>query len=119
MRGAVPKVSQISACTRVQLDLVSKTKGVVVAEAFFSGHPPPAKNKNTYGALLNCYCKELMKDRALSYFDKMGYVASLAFNNTVVWSLASAQPVFSLLLLTTVQSCLLVFINVALIGYIL
>ncbi|WVZ05679.1 hypothetical protein V8G54_019025, partial [Vigna mungo] len=67
--------------SEVQLDIVSKTKGVVAAEEFFSGLPPPAKNKNTYGALLNCYCKELMKDRALSYFDKMGYVTYLAFSN--------------------------------------
>ncbi|XP_014511770.1 pentatricopeptide repeat-containing protein At1g02370, mitochondrial-like [Vigna radiata var. radiata] len=50
----------------VQLDLVSKTKGVVAAEEFFNGLPPPAKNKYTYGALLNCYCKELMKDKALT-----------------------------------------------------
>ncbi|XP_022640527.1 pentatricopeptide repeat-containing protein At1g02370, mitochondrial-like [Vigna radiata var. radiata] len=49
----------------LQLGLVSKTKGVVAAEEFFSGLPPPAKNKYTYGALLNCYCKELMKDKAL------------------------------------------------------
>ncbi|WVZ02289.1 hypothetical protein V8G54_023095 [Vigna mungo] len=76
----------------VQLDLVSKTKGVVAAEEFFSGLPPSAKNKNTYGALLNCYCKELMKDRALSYFDKMGYVTSLAFSNLMGLYMRSGEP---------------------------
>ncbi|KAK7278168.1 hypothetical protein RJT34_23193 [Clitoria ternatea] len=68
----------------VQLDLVSKTKGVIAAENFFSGLPPRAKNKYTYGALLNCYCKELMTDKALDHFKKMdelGYVTNLAFTN--------------------------------------
>ncbi|BAT95270.1 hypothetical protein VIGAN_08196100 [Vigna angularis var. angularis] len=32
----------------VQLDLVSKTKGVVAAVNFFSGLPSPAKNKQVY-----------------------------------------------------------------------
>ncbi|WVY97811.1 hypothetical protein V8G54_029962 [Vigna mungo] len=78
----------------VQLDLVSKTKGVVAAEEFFSGLPPPAKNKYTYGALLNCYCKELMKDKALSHFDKMdelGYVTSLAFSNLMSLYMRSGE----------------------------
>ncbi|XP_014511767.1 pentatricopeptide repeat-containing protein At1g02370, mitochondrial-like [Vigna radiata var. radiata] len=79
----------------VQLDLVSKTKGVVAAEEFFSGLPTPAKNKNTYGALLNCYCKELMKDKALSHFDKMdelGYVSSQAFNTLMGLYMRSGEP---------------------------
>ncbi|XP_027934086.1 pentatricopeptide repeat-containing protein At1g02370, mitochondrial-like isoform X2 [Vigna unguiculata] len=79
----------------VQLDLVSKTRGVVAAEEFFSGLPPPAKNKYTYGALLNCYCKELMKDKALSHFDKMdelGYVTSLSFNNLMSLYMRSGEP---------------------------
>ncbi|XP_047150877.1 pentatricopeptide repeat-containing protein At1g02370, mitochondrial-like [Vigna umbellata] len=79
----------------VQLDLVSKTKGVVAAEEFFSGLPPPAKNKFTYCALLNCYCKELMKDKALSHFEKMdelGYVNSLAFSNLMSLYMRSGEP---------------------------
>lgn len=79
----------------VQLDLVSKTKGLVEAENFFSALPAPAKNKYTYGALLNCYCKELMKDKALSHFDKMdelGYVTSLAFNNLMTLFMRIGEP---------------------------
>ncbi|TKY52446.1 Pentatricopeptide repeat-containing protein mitochondrial [Spatholobus suberectus] len=79
----------------VQLDLVSKTKGVVAAENFFSALPPPAKNKYTYGALLNCYCKELMTDKALRHFDRMdelGYVTSLAFNNLMSMFMRLGQP---------------------------
>ncbi|KAL2323724.1 hypothetical protein Fmac_028103 [Flemingia macrophylla] len=79
----------------VYLDLVSKTKGLVAAENFFSGLPPPAKNKYTYGALLNCYCKELMTDKALGHFDKMdelGYITSLAFNNLMSMFMRLGQP---------------------------
>ncbi|KHN08626.1 Pentatricopeptide repeat-containing protein, mitochondrial [Glycine soja] len=79
----------------VQLDLVSKTKGVVAAENFFSGLPPAAKNMYTYGALLNCYCKELMKDKALSHFDRMnelGYVTNLAFNNVMTLFMKLGEP---------------------------
>jgi len=79
----------------VQLDLVSKTKGLVAAEEFFSGLPAPAKNKYTYGALLNCYCKELMKDKALNHFEKMdelGYVTSLSFNNLMSLYMRSGEP---------------------------
>jgi len=79
----------------VILDLVWKTKGLVAAENFFSGLPLPAKNKYTYGALLNCYCKELMKDKALNHFEKMdelGYVTSLAFSNLMNLYMRSGEP---------------------------
>lgn len=79
----------------VQLDLVSKTKGVVAAENFFNNLPPPAQNKYTYGALLNCYCKELMKDKALALFDKineMRYVTPLAFNNLMSLFMRLGEP---------------------------
>ncbi|KAJ1397923.1 Tetratricopeptide-like helical domain superfamily [Sesbania bispinosa] len=79
----------------VHLDLVSKTKGLVAAENHFSGLPPRAKNKYTYGALLNCYCKELMTDKALALFDKMdelGYVTGLAFSNLMSLYMRLGQP---------------------------
>ncbi|KAK7344367.1 hypothetical protein VNO77_13890 [Canavalia gladiata] len=79
----------------VHLDLVSKTKGVVAAENFFSFTPPCAKNKYTYGALLNCYCKELMIDKAVGLFDKMeelGYITVLAFSNLMGMYMRLGQP---------------------------
>ncbi|KAL1339470.1 hypothetical protein AAHE18_U039600 [Arachis hypogaea] len=79
----------------VYLDLVSKTKGVAAAENYFSGLPPRAKNKFTYGALLNCYCKELMTDKALAHFRKMDelhYVTNLAFNNLMTLYIRLGQP---------------------------
>ncbi|WVZ03930.1 hypothetical protein V8G54_024736 [Vigna mungo] len=71
---------------------IKKAKLKRCVEQFRSGLPPSAKNKNTYGALLNCYCKELMKDKALSYFDKMGYVTSLAFSNLMGLYMRSGEP---------------------------
>ncbi|XP_058765267.1 pentatricopeptide repeat-containing protein At1g02370, mitochondrial-like [Vicia villosa] len=79
----------------VHLDLMSKVKGLVEAENYFNSLPPPAKNKYTYGSLLNCYCKELMLDKALSHFEKMdelGYVTSLAFTNLMALYMRLGQP---------------------------
>lgn len=79
----------------VRLDLVSKATGIVAAEDYFSGLPSRAKNKYTYGALLNCYCKELMTDKALTHFEKMdalGYVTNLAFNNLMALYMRKGQP---------------------------
>lgn len=79
----------------VHLDLMSKVKGLVEAENYFNSLPPPAKNKYTYGSLLNCYCKELMLDKALSHFEKMdelGYVTSLAFSNLMALYMRLGQP---------------------------
>ncbi|CAI8603693.1 unnamed protein product [Vicia faba] len=79
----------------VHLDLVSKVKGLVEAENYFDSLPPHAKNKYTYGSLLNCYCKELMLDKALSHFEKMdelGYVTSLSFTNLMALYMRLGQP---------------------------
>lgn len=66
------------------LDLLSKVKGISAAEHYFSGLPESAKEKSTYGALLNCYCREKLSDKAQTLFeemDKLHIVSSLAFNN--------------------------------------
>jgi pentatricopeptide repeat protein len=79
----------------VYLDLMSKVKGVIDAENYFNSLPNPAKNKYTYGSLLNCYCKELMLDKALSHFEKMdelGFVTSLSFTNLMALYMRLCQP---------------------------
>ncbi|KAI4301523.1 hypothetical protein L6164_034793 [Bauhinia variegata] len=79
----------------VHLDLISKTKGVVAAENYFNNLPSEAKNKLTYGALLNCYSKEAMEDKALAIFEKMNelnYVSTLAFNNLMSLYMRLGQP---------------------------
>lgn len=66
------------------LDLTAKVKGTSAAENYFGDLSASAKNKLTYGALLNCYCKEKMTDKAQSLFeimDELGIASSVSFNN--------------------------------------
>ncbi|KAL1816517.1 hypothetical protein ACET3Z_019091 [Daucus carota] len=67
-----------------QLDLISQVKGISAAENYFNGIPELAKDISTYGALLNCYCREKLTDKALNLFEKMDtmqFLSSVAFNN--------------------------------------
>ncbi|XP_024019589.1 pentatricopeptide repeat-containing protein At1g02370, mitochondrial [Morus notabilis] len=63
-----------------RLDLISKTKGIAAAENYMSNLPPSAKNKFSYGALLNCYCVETMEDKALvelfRKMEKSGFISN-------------------------------------------
>ncbi|XP_031403147.1 pentatricopeptide repeat-containing protein At1g02370, mitochondrial-like isoform X2 [Punica granatum] len=69
----------------VRLDLISKVKGAAAAENYFHSLPATAKNRFTYGALLNCYSKEAMEDKALLLFKEMeelGFTChTLPYNN--------------------------------------
>lgn len=65
------------------------------AEAYFNDLSPSQKNRFTYGALLNCYCKEKLADKAWAVFekmDKMSWVSSLAFNNLMSLYMSLGQP---------------------------
>lgn len=55
----------------IHLDLVAKTKGIAAAETYFVGLKESSKNHLTYGALLNCYCKEKMTEKAEALLEKM------------------------------------------------
>jgi hypothetical protein len=46
----------------IRLYLVAKSRGIAAAEKYFMDLPEISKTHLTYGALLNCYCKELMTD---------------------------------------------------------
>lgn len=80
----------------IRLDLISKAQGLSAAENFFNGLSPSAKNRFTYGALLNCYCKEKETDKALALFKKMDDMsiasASLNFNNLMSLRMRLGQP---------------------------
>lgn len=80
----------------VRLDLTAKAKGIEAAESYFSNLPQSAKNKLTYGSLLNCYCKEVMEEKALALYNKMdelNYVDSaLLFNNLMALYMRKKQP---------------------------
>lgn len=79
-----------------RLDLTSKARGIAEAENYFSGLSQYAKNQCTYGALLNCYCKEKMTDKALALFKKMDEMniasTSVAFNNLMSLYMRLGQP---------------------------
>ncbi|XP_057419417.1 pentatricopeptide repeat-containing protein At1g60770 [Lotus japonicus] len=55
----------------IHLDLLAKTRGITAAENYFVNLPEPTKNHLCYGALLNCYCKELMTEKAEGLMGKM------------------------------------------------
>ncbi|KAA8543020.1 hypothetical protein F0562_021485 [Nyssa sinensis] len=80
----------------IRVDLISKARGIAAAENYFGGLSPSAKNQFTYGALLNCYCKEKMTDKALALFKKMDDMniasTSLAFNNLMSLHMRLGQP---------------------------
>lgn len=80
----------------IRLDLVSKVRGIAAAESYFSSLSKPAKNQFTYGALLNCYCKEKMTDKALALFEKMDEMniasTTLVYNNLMSLYMRLGQP---------------------------
>ncbi|KAM3206827.1 hypothetical protein ACQJBY_062162 [Aegilops geniculata] len=66
-RGMNPTVGDQA----IRLDLVAKSRGIAAAEKYFMDLPETSKTHLTYGALLNCYCKELMTEKAESLMEKM------------------------------------------------
>ncbi|GAV71116.1 PPR domain-containing protein/PPR_2 domain-containing protein [Cephalotus follicularis] len=66
-RSMVKTVSDQS----IHLDLVAKTRGIEEAENYFVDLPETSKNHLCYGTLLNCYCKELMTEKAEALMGKM------------------------------------------------
>ena len=66
-RGMNPTVSDQA----IHLDLVAKSRGIAAAEKYFLDLPESSKTHLTYGALLNCYCKELMTEKAEALMEKM------------------------------------------------
>ncbi|XP_050372753.1 pentatricopeptide repeat-containing protein At1g02370, mitochondrial-like isoform X2 [Argentina anserina] len=95
---AASRSSAGTASTRMpsRLDLTAKAKGIEAAESYFSNLPPAAKNKFTYGSLLNCYCKEAMEEKALAHYKKMDELdyanSTLVFNNLMSLCMRKKQP---------------------------
>ncbi|XP_022141328.1 pentatricopeptide repeat-containing protein At1g02370, mitochondrial [Momordica charantia] len=79
----------------LRLDLISKVKGIAAAESYFCDLSPSAKNRFTYGALLNCYCKEMMQEKALALskkIDELKFASNLSFNNLMTMYMRMNQP---------------------------
>ncbi|KAL8137848.1 hypothetical protein V2J09_003849 [Rumex salicifolius] len=55
----------------IHLDLIAKTNGIAAAENYFVDLPETSKNIHCYGALFNCYCKELSTEKAEALMEKM------------------------------------------------
>ncbi|KAL3523486.1 hypothetical protein ACH5RR_016320 [Cinchona calisaya] len=80
----------------IHLDLIAKDRGIASAEAYFINLPETSKNHLTYGALMNCYCKALMIDKAEALMDKMKELnlslTSMPYNSLMTLYANSGQP---------------------------
>lgn len=80
----------------IHLDLIAKTHGVGAAENYFIDLPETSKNHLCYGALLNCYCKELMVEKAEALMEKMKELGlsltSMSYNSLMTLYTKIGQP---------------------------
>ncbi|KAK1552937.1 hypothetical protein Q3G72_026030 [Acer saccharum] len=80
----------------IHLDIVAKTRGIEAAENYFVDLPETSKNHLTYGALLNCYCKELNTEKAEALMEKMKElnidVTSMPYNSLMTLYTKIGQP---------------------------
>lgn len=80
----------------IYLDLISKTRGVAAAENYFIDLPETSKNHLTYGALLNCYCKELLTEKAEALMERMKELklglSSMPYNSLMTLYTKIGQP---------------------------
>ncbi|XP_030545109.1 pentatricopeptide repeat-containing protein At1g60770 isoform X2 [Rhodamnia argentea] len=80
----------------IHLDLVAKAKGITAAENYFINLPEASKNHLSYGALLNCYCKELMVEEAEGLLEKMKELnlelSSMPYNSIMTLYTRRGQP---------------------------
>ncbi|KAL0375831.1 UNVERIFIED_CONTAM: Pentatricopeptide repeat-containing protein, mitochondrial [Sesamum calycinum] len=65
------KLEVTNADHAIRIDLLCKTGGVASAEKYFNSLQVSDKTSKTYGALLGCYCKERVLDKALEVFEEM------------------------------------------------
>ncbi|WVZ23936.1 hypothetical protein V8G54_002480 [Vigna mungo] len=80
----------------IHLDLLAKARGITAAENYFINLPESAKNHLCYGALLNCYCKELRTEKAEGLMEKMKELSlplsSMPYNSLMTLYTKVGQP---------------------------
>lgn len=80
----------------IHLDLLAKARGITAAENYFVNLPESSKNHLCYGALLNCYCKELMTEKAEGLMEKMKELSlpltSMPYNSLMTLYTKVGQP---------------------------
>ncbi|KAL0348116.1 UNVERIFIED_CONTAM: Pentatricopeptide repeat-containing protein, mitochondrial [Sesamum angustifolium] len=89
------KLEVTNADHAIRIDLLCKTGGVASAEKYFNSLQVSDKTSKTYGALLGCYCKERVLDKALEVFEEMkvsNYMSTLNYNNLVSLYYSMEQP---------------------------
>lgn len=92
MRGMNMTVSDQA----IHLDLIAKAHGIAAAENYFIDLPESSKNIESYGALLNCYCKELMSEKAEALMEKMKElglpITAMSYNSLMTLYSKIGQP---------------------------
>ncbi|KAK4428386.1 Pentatricopeptide repeat-containing protein, mitochondrial [Sesamum alatum] len=89
------KLEVTNADHAIRIDLLCKTGGVASAEKYFNSLQVSDKTSKTYGALLGCYCKERVFDKALEIFEEMkvsNYMSTLNYNNLASLYYSTEQP---------------------------
>ncbi|KAL4277988.1 hypothetical protein GQ457_03G008300 [Hibiscus cannabinus] len=80
----------------IHLDLVAKAQGILAAENYFVDLPESSNNHLTYGVLLNCYCKELITEKAKALIEKMKELnlplGSMSYNGLMMLYTNIGQP---------------------------
>lgn len=80
----------------IHLDLLAKARGVAAAESYFVSLPESSKNHLCYGSLLNCYCKELLSEKAEAVLEKMKElnlaITSMPYNSLMTLYTKTGQP---------------------------
>eukprot|EP01018_Ginkgo_biloba_P008859 Gb_20238 [translate_table: standard] len=79
----------------IRLDLIAKVRDIASAEKYFIELPEFAKNQLSYGALLNCYVKEKLTEKAEALMEKMKELDfasnALPYNNMMTLYMKTGQ----------------------------
>lgn len=80
----------------IHLDLIAKTHGMSAAENYFVDLPEASKNIQCYGALFNCYCKDLITEKAEALMEKMKELGlpltSMSYNSLMTMFTKAGNP---------------------------
>lgn len=80
----------------VYIDLLSKHRGIKIAENYFYSLPDTSRNHQTYGALLSCYCSNRLNEKAMAIYEEMKELGLatgvLLYNNLMSLHMKSGQP---------------------------
>lgn len=80
----------------IHLDLVAKARGITAGENYFVDLPETSKTELTYGSLMNCYCKELLTEKAEGLLNKMKELnitpSSMPYNSLMTLYTKTGHP---------------------------